>query len=66
MGHRYPGYQFKMRGTRDDARLPPARLGEHNEEIYLDLLGYDRAEYDALVERGLVGTRYSPEVLARR
>ena len=25
----------------------PAFQGEHNEEIYLDLLGFTRAEYDA-------------------
>jgi formyl-CoA transferase len=63
--HRYPGYQFKMRNTPDEVRSPPVRLGEHNEEIYLGLLGYERTEYDALVERGLVGTAYSPEVLAK-
>ncbi len=62
--HRYPGYQFKMRNTADDARSGPVRLGEHNEEIYLDLLGYSRGAYDAMVAKGLVGTAYAPEVLA--
>ena len=61
--HRYPGYLFKMRNTSDEVRLPPPRLGEHSEEVYLDLLGYSRAEYEALVERGLVGTRYPAEIL---
>ena len=61
--HRYPGYLFKIRNTPDQVRLPPPRLGEHNEEVYLELLGYTREEYDALVERGLVGTRYSAEIL---
>ena len=61
--HRYPGYLFKMRNTSDEVRLPPPRLGEHNEEVYLDLLGYSREEYEALVERGLVGTRYPAEIL---
>ncbi len=62
--HRYPGYQFKMRYTADDARSGPVRLGEHNEDMYLGLLGYTRAEYEALIERGLVGTAYAPGVLA--
>jgi crotonobetainyl-CoA:carnitine CoA-transferase CaiB-like acyl-CoA transferase len=61
--HRYPGYLFKMERTPDDVRLPPPRLGEHNEEIYLDLLGFSRAEYDAMVAKGIVGTTYPPEVL---
>ena len=61
--HRYPGYLFKMRNTSDEVRLPPPRLGEHNEEIYVDLLGYSRDEYDSLLERGLIGTRYPDEVL---
>jgi len=30
------------------------RLGEHNEEIYLGLLGMDRNEYDALARDGLI------------
>ena len=56
--HRYPGMMFKLARTPDEIRLPPPLLGEHNEAIYLDLLGYSREEYDSLVERGLVGTRY--------
>ena len=61
--HRYPGYLFTLRNTPDEVRLPPPRLGEHNEEVYLDILGYARDEYDALVEKGLVGTTYAPEAL---
>ena len=64
--HRYPGYLFKMERTPDDVRLPPPRLGEHNEEIYLDLLGYSREQFDSLVERRLVGTTYAPEALPQR
>jgi len=62
--HRYPGYLFKMANTPDDVRLPPPLLGEHNEEIYLDLLGYSREELDAMIAKGLVGTTYPAEVLA--
>ena len=61
--HDYPGYLFKMLNTPDDVRLPPCRLGEHSEEIYLDLLGYSREEYESLVDRGLVGDTYTAEAL---
>ena len=62
--HRYPGYLVRMLRTPEEVRLPPCRLGEHNEEIYLDLLGYSREEYDALVAKELVGTRYTEAILA--
>jgi crotonobetainyl-CoA:carnitine CoA-transferase CaiB-like acyl-CoA transferase len=61
--HRYPGYLFKMLHTPDEVRLPPCRLGEHNEEVYLKLLGYSREEYDSLVAKELVGTRYTSAIL---
>jgi benzylsuccinate CoA-transferase BbsF subunit len=62
--HDYPGYLFKMERTPDEVRLPPPRLGEHNEEIYLDLLKFTREEYEAMIAKGIVGTTYPPEVLA--
>jgi hypothetical protein len=34
-------------------------LGEHNEDVVIDLLGWDRARYDDLVERGVL--RHDPE-----
>ena len=61
--HCYPGLMFRMAQTPNAIRTPPVRLGEHNEQIYLDLLGYEREEYDALVEAGLVGTRYPESLL---
>ena len=59
--HTYPGIMTKWEYTPN----PPPRLGEHNEAIYIDLLGYSREEYDSLVERGLVGTTYSEELVPR-
>lgn len=64
--HRYPGIFTKWANTPNWIRTPPVKLGEHNEEVYLDLLGYSRADYDALVARGIVGTTYTPEVLKGR
>jgi crotonobetainyl-CoA:carnitine CoA-transferase CaiB-like acyl-CoA transferase len=63
--HRYPGYLFKMLRTPDEVRLPPCKLGEHNEEIYRDLLGYSREEYERMIAAGLVGTSYPPSVLGQ-
>jgi crotonobetainyl-CoA:carnitine CoA-transferase CaiB-like acyl-CoA transferase len=53
-----------MEDTPNELRTPPPVLGEHNEEVYLDLLGYSRQEYEDLIASGLVGTTYSPELLA--
>ncbi len=61
--HRHPGILFKMTETPNRLRTPPPLLGEHNEEVYLDLLGYSRTEYEELIEKGLVGTTYPPELL---
>ena len=63
--HTYPGMMTQWVNTPNHIRTPPPKLGEHSEEIYLDLLGYSREEYDALVEKGLVGTTY-PESLVPR
>ena len=64
--HRYPGLTIKMAHTPNAVRTPPPKLGQHNEEIYLDLLGYTREELDALEASGLVGTSYPPGLLGTR
>ncbi len=61
--HRHPGLLFKMQDTPNQIRRPPPALGEDNDDVYLDLLGYSREEYDALIEKGLVGTTYPEELL---
>lgn len=61
--HVYPGIMTRWQETPNQIRRPPPLLGEHNEEIYLDLLGYSREEYDALVARGFIGTTYPEELL---
>jgi len=61
----YPGIMTHWKHTPNHIRRPPARLGEHSHEIYVDLLGYSEAEYDALVAKGLVGDTY-PESLVPR
>jgi crotonobetainyl-CoA:carnitine CoA-transferase CaiB-like acyl-CoA transferase len=61
--HMHPGLLFKMDGTPNWIRRPPPALGEANEYVYLDLLGYSREEYEGLIAKGLVGTRYPDSLL---
>jgi crotonobetainyl-CoA:carnitine CoA-transferase CaiB-like acyl-CoA transferase len=63
--YRYPGLMWRMARTPNSLRTPPVRLGEHNREIYCDLLGYTSEELAALETRGLVGTAYPDEMWRR-
>ncbi len=63
--HRYPGLTFAMTRTPNQLRTPPAKLGEHNREIYCDLLGYSEEEVAELEARGLVGTAYPDSLLPK-
>ncbi|MCY3811542.1 MAG: CoA transferase [Gammaproteobacteria bacterium] len=55
---RYPGLTFRMQRTPNRLHSPPVRLGEHNREIYCDLLGYTAKEFAELEARGLVATTF--------
>ncbi len=56
--HLYPGIMWKASGHPNEIRMPPCRLGEHNDYIYSDLLGHN-AEYRAQMEaEGHIGTSY--------
>ena len=61
--HRYPGLTFTMSRTPNQLRTPPPRLGEHNQEIYCDLLGYSQERLSELEQLGLVGTAYPDHLL---
>ncbi len=61
----YPGIMTKWANTPNHIRRPPARLGEHSHEIYVDMLGYSEEEYQAMVAKGLIGDTY-PERLVPR
>jgi crotonobetainyl-CoA:carnitine CoA-transferase CaiB-like acyl-CoA transferase len=54
----YPGLSFRMSRTPNHIRSGPVRLGEHNHEIYCELLGYSEAQLAELKQKGLVDTRY--------
>jgi len=60
--YRYPGLMFRMTRTPNTLRSGPVRLGEHNREIYCDLLGYPQEQLAALEHKGLVGTTYPREI----
>lgn len=60
---RYPGPMWRMANTPNDLRRGPVTLGQDNEYVYCDLLGLGRDEFKTLVERGVVGTTYSPGAL---
>jgi len=61
--HRYAGLTFRMANTPNKLRLPPPKLGEHNEWAYKELLGYSKEEYEAFRERKEVGEAYPEELL---
>ena len=52
-----------MTRTPNQLRTPPPLLGEHNREIYIDMLGYTEQELSELEDKGLVGTRYPDHLL---
>ena len=60
--HRQVGRAWKASATPE----PPARhaplLGEHNDYVYRELLGFSDAEYRRFEELGHIGTEYDPSV----
>jgi crotonobetainyl-CoA:carnitine CoA-transferase CaiB-like acyl-CoA transferase len=56
--HLYPGAPYRLHARKLGARRPPVTLGEHNEHVYKELLGYSDEEYDRLVASGQIGTEY--------
>ena len=51
--YEYPGSMWRIDGHRQTLRLPPPRLGEHNEYIYKELLGVTEEEYRRLETQGI-------------
>jgi formyl-CoA transferase len=50
----FPGYPYKMSKTPAQAHRPPPLLGEHTDEILLELLGYSSEEVTFLREKGAI------------
>ncbi|MBE0479825.1 MAG: CoA transferase [Dehalococcoidia bacterium] len=50
----YPGAPFKLTGSPATNRYPAPLLGQHNEEIYCEGLGYSRDDLVKLRESGII------------
>ncbi len=56
--HEYPGMLWHMSHTPGHIRTPPCCLGEHNDYVYGELLGYSSEEIEALQAAGHIGDTY--------
>ncbi len=53
----YPGIPWKMSATPGQVRWPSPTLGQHNREVYGELLGLTDTEIDQLERTGTIGDR---------
>jgi crotonobetainyl-CoA:carnitine CoA-transferase CaiB-like acyl-CoA transferase len=60
-----PGRLFWFASTSMLARRHPAKLGEDNEYVYRELLGYSAERVQGLIDAGLGGTEFSEEARGR-
>ena len=60
--HLYPGPLYKMSATPLGIHRGPVMLGQDNQYVYQELLGYTPAEYTAFQAAGHIGTDYAPGV----
>ena len=51
---RMPGFPYKLSQTPASVRRPPPRLGEHTEEVLVELLGYSAQDVADLRERDII------------
>ena len=49
-----PGSVFKLSKTPGDVKLPAPTLGEHNYEVFRELLGYSDEEIRKLADDGII------------
>lgn len=54
----HPGIQWKMTNTPNNIRSHPPMLGQHNEYVYKEILGYSDAEYKHFEDSGHAGMDY--------
>ena len=50
----FPGFPYKFSATPAELRRPPPMLGEHTDEVLVELLGYSPQDVTALREAGVV------------
>ncbi len=56
--HRYPGMQWKMSITPGSIRRAACCLGEHNDDVYHNVLGMSDVEIERLRQAGHIGDTY--------
>lgn len=50
----FPGFPYKLSGTPANVRIPPPMLGQHTEEVLLELLDYTPVDVAELRHRGAI------------
>ena len=60
--HLYHGLPWKASKTPNQLRLPPCRLGEHNEYVYKQVIGVSDEEYTELEKAGHIGMDFIPSI----
>ena len=60
--HLYPGIQWKMDNQPNSIRRYAARLGEDNEYVYKELLGFSDEKYKEYEATGHIGMDYNDDV----
>ena len=58
----YPRSPWMMNGTESRLDYPPPTLGQHNELVYGQLLGFDAAERRRLEQAGHIGDEYPEHI----
>jgi len=53
----YPGIPWRMSATPGRVRWPSPTLGQHNRDVYGELLGLTGPEIDLLEKTGTIGTK---------
>jgi crotonobetainyl-CoA:carnitine CoA-transferase CaiB-like acyl-CoA transferase len=51
---KYPGFPFQLTETPASCRTPAPQIGQHTEEILIDVCGYDWSDIEALQEEGII------------
>jgi crotonobetainyl-CoA:carnitine CoA-transferase CaiB-like acyl-CoA transferase len=58
--YRYPGFLWKMSRTPPKVKLPPCRLGEHNDYVFREILNLPEKQITELEEEQIIGgNRYT-------
>jgi crotonobetainyl-CoA:carnitine CoA-transferase CaiB-like acyl-CoA transferase len=60
--HLYPGTTYKLCKIPFEVRKPAVRLGEDNDYVYREVLGFSEEGYDVLKGLGQIGMDFAPHV----